>query len=174
MRWGKFAKFAQKNVGEGTFEDTLGSKLELRWGKGAELAPKKVAEGIFEAQVQQTSAKGSHLEADFGPKLAPRGGQEGEVMAKMAASVGQERAKRAKRRLGKRSWNEKLDFETGRFHLKNVYLLDVGSAKWRQVGIEIGKMRLRFRKLRRGWGREGKIEARGRKKLQGLRKEEAG
>ena len=58
----------------------------------------------------------SHLEADFGPKLAPRGGQEGEVGAKMAASWGQERAKRAKRRLEKRSWNEKLDFETTRFH----------------------------------------------------------
>ena len=83
------------------------------------------------------------MEADFGPKLTPRGGQEGEVGAKMAASWGQERAKRAKRRLEKRSWNEKLDFETCRAPLKNVYFLDVGSAKWRQVGLEIGKMRLR-------------------------------
>ena len=57
---------------------------------------------------------GSHLETDFGPKLAPRGRQDGEVGAKMAASWGQERAKRAKRRLEKRSWNEKLDFETCR------------------------------------------------------------
>ena len=62
-------------------------------------------------------AVGSYLEADFGPKLAPRGRQEGEVEVKMAASWGQERAKRAKRRLEKRSWNEKLDFETCRFSL---------------------------------------------------------
>ena len=86
--------------------------MGLRCGKGAELAPKKGAEGSFEAEVAPACAKGSHLEADFGPKLAPRGGQEGEVGAKMAASWGQERAKRAKRRLEKRSWNEKLDFET--------------------------------------------------------------
>ena len=78
---------------------------------------KKAAEGTFDAQVRPGRAKGSHLEADFGPKLAPRGGQEGEVGAKMAASWGQERAKRAKRRLEKRSWNEKLDFETCRFSL---------------------------------------------------------
>ena len=68
-------------------------------------------------------AKGSHLEADFGLKFAPRGGQECEVGAKMAASWGQEGAKRGKRRFGKRSWNEKLDFETCRFSLeKRVFL----------------------------------------------------
>ena len=67
---------------------------------------------VCKAKVRPGGAKGSHLEADFGPKLTPRGGQEGEVRAKMAASWGQERAKRAKRRLEKRSWNEKLDFET--------------------------------------------------------------
>ena len=95
----------------------------MRWGKGADLALKKVAEGTFEAQVRPERAKGSHLEADFGPRLAPRGGQEGEVGAKMAASWGQERAKRAKRRLEKRSWNEKSDFETCRFSLeKRVFL----------------------------------------------------
>ena len=55
-------------------------------------------------------AVGSHLEADFVPKLVPRGRQEGEVEAKMAASWGQERAKRAKRKREKRFWNEKLDF----------------------------------------------------------------
>ena len=91
--------------------------MGVRWSKGADLAPKKVAEGTFEAQVAPGCAKGSHLEADFGPKLTPRGGQEGEVRAKMAATWGQERAKRTKRRLEKRSWNEKLDFETCCFSL---------------------------------------------------------
>ena len=107
------------------------------------------------------------MEADFGLKLAPRGGQEGEVGAKMAASWGQERAKRAKRRLEKRSCNEKSDFETCFIYLGTVHFFDLGVAKWTQFVIEIRKIRLRFRKLRRGWGREGKIEARGRKKRQG-------
>ena len=79
------------------------AKLGLTWGKGADLAPKKVAEGTFEAQVRPERVKGSHLEADFGPKLTPRGSQAGEVGAKMAASWGQEGGKRAKRRLVKRS-----------------------------------------------------------------------
>ena len=60
---------------------------------------------------------GSHLETDFGHKLAPRGGQEGEVGAKIAASWGQEAAKRAKKSLEKRSCNEKSDFETSGFSL---------------------------------------------------------
>ena len=55
-------------------------------------------------------------------KLAPRGRQESEVGAKIAASWGQERAKGA-RRLEKRFWNEKSDFETCRFSLeKRVFL----------------------------------------------------
>ena len=74
------------------------------------------------------------MDADFRLKLSPRGGQDGEVGAKMAASWSQERAKRGKRRLEKRSWNEKLDFETCRFSLVKWYFLDIGSAKWRQVG----------------------------------------
>ena len=82
-------------------------------------------------------AVGSHLEADFVPKLVPRGRQEGEVEAKMAASWGQERAKRAKRRLEKRSCNEKSDFESCRFSSGNVCFLDIGSAKWRQVEDKI-------------------------------------
>ncbi len=78
---------------------------------------------VCEAKVRPERVKGLHLGADFGLKLAPRGGQEGEVRAKMAASWGQERAKRAKRRLEKRSWNEKLDFETCRFSYgKRVFL----------------------------------------------------
>ena len=58
---------------------------------------------------------GSHLETDFKSKFAPRGRQECEVGAKMAASFGQEGAKSAKRRLEKRSLAEKSDFETCRF-----------------------------------------------------------
>ena len=122
---------------------------------------------VCKAKVRPARAKGSHLEADFGPKLAPRGGQEGEVGAK---SGQRERRGGLRSVLGTKSWILKLVV----FHWKIVCFLDIGSAKWRQVEIEIGKMRLRFRKLRRSWGREGKIEARGRKKRQGLRKEEAG
>ena len=64
------------------------------------------------------------------------------------AGWGQEGATRSKRRLEKRSWNEKLDYENCRFHVENVNLFDIGSSKWRQVGVEIGKIRLRLRKLR--------------------------
>ena len=67
------------------------------------MALKKFAEDPFEAQVGPGRAKGSHLEADFWPKFAPRGRQHGEVGAKMVASWGQEGAKSAKRRLEKRS-----------------------------------------------------------------------
>ena len=74
------------------------------------------------------------MEADFKPKLAPRGGQEGEVGAKMAASWGQERAKRSKRRLEKRSWNEKSDFENCHFSLGICIFCGYRAAKWRQVG----------------------------------------
>ena len=66
---------------------------------------------------------GSHLETDFGSKFAPRGRQDGEDGAKMAASWGKERAKRAKRRLEKRCWNEKSDFETCRFSLEKRLFL---------------------------------------------------
>ena len=72
LRWGMFADLAQKKVEEGTFGGSFGATLGVRWGKGADLAPKKVAEGTFEAQVRPGRAKGSHLEADFGTKLAPR------------------------------------------------------------------------------------------------------
>ena len=78
---------------------------------------------VLKAHYRPGCAKASHLEADFGPKLAPRGGQEGEVGAKMAASWGQEGAKRAKRRLEKRFWNEKSDFETCRFSLEQRLFL---------------------------------------------------
>ena len=67
------------------------------------MAPKKADEGTFEAQVRRECAKGSHLEASFGAKLTPRESQYGEVGAKIAATWGQEGAKRAKRRLEKRS-----------------------------------------------------------------------
>ena len=103
LRWGMFADLAQKKIEEGTFGGSFGATLGVRSGKGADLVPKKVAEGTFDAQVRPEWVKGLHLEADFGPKLTPRGGQEGELRAKMAASWGQERAKRAKRRLEKRS-----------------------------------------------------------------------
>ena len=79
LRRGMFADSAQKKIEEGTFGSSFGAKLRLRWGKGTDLAPKKVEDGHFEAQVRPARAKGSHLEADFGPKLAPRGGQKGEV-----------------------------------------------------------------------------------------------
>ena len=77
------------------------------------------------------------MEADFGPKLAPRGGQEGEVGGNMAASWGQEAGKRAKRRLEKRFWNEKLDFETCRFSWGICIFRGYRAAKWRQVGDQI-------------------------------------
>ena len=123
LRWGMFADLAQKKIEGGTFGGSFGATLGVRWGKGADLAPKKVAEGTFEAQVGPERAKGSHLEADFGPKFAPRGGQDSEVGAKMAASWGQEGAKRAKRRLETRSWNEKLDFESCRVSLEKRLFL---------------------------------------------------
>ena len=112
------------------------AKLGLRWGKGAELAPKKIAEGTFGAQLWRTCGKDSHLEADFGPKLVPRGGQDGEVRAKMAASWGQEQAKRAKRRLEKRSWAEKSDFETCRCSLGIYVFRRYRAAKWGKLEIQ--------------------------------------
>ena len=81
-------ELAQKKVEERAFDGTFGVELELKWGKGAELAPKKVAEGTFEAQVRPERAQGSHLEADFGSKLAPGAGQEGEVGAEIGQVSG--------------------------------------------------------------------------------------
>ena len=57
----------------------------------------------------------------------------------MAASWGQEGAKRAKRRLEKRSWNEKLDFETCRFSLGICIFRGYRAAKSMQVGDKIWK-----------------------------------
>ena len=48
-------------------------------------------------------AKGWHMETDCRPTFVPRESQEGEHGTKIAASWGQEGAKRAKRRLEKRS-----------------------------------------------------------------------
>ena len=103
--------------------------------------------------------------------MGPSWRQEGVKRAKLGPRWRQVGAKSGQRErrgglgsdLGTKSWILKLVV----FRWEYIYFVDIGSAKWRQVGIEIGKIRLRFRKLRRGWGREGKIEGRGRKKRQG-------
>ena len=140
------------------------AKFGLRWGKGAELA----LSCRFCTHILRQVAP---WDRTWRPTLSPSLRQEEVKRAKLGPRWRQVRAKSGQRErrgglrsdLGTKSWILKLVV----FHRKNVYFLDIGSAKWRQVGIEIGKIRLRFRKLRRGWGREGKIEARGRKKRQG-------
>ena len=88
------------------------------------------------------------------PILDPSWHQEGVKRAKLELKWWQVGVKRGQkeRRGGLRS-----DLETKSrilklvvFHLENIYFLDIGSAKWRQVGIEIGKMRSILQKLRRG------------------------
>ena len=90
LRWGMFADLAQKKIEEGTFGSSFGATLEVRWGKGADLALKKIAEGTFEAQVRPERVKGSHLEADFGPKLASRGRSWGQDGGKLGPRAGKE------------------------------------------------------------------------------------
>ena len=105
------------------------------------------------------------------PTLAPSWRQEGVKRAKLGPRWRQVGAKRGQteRRGGLRSDLEPKNqiLKCVVFHLENVYFLDIGSAKWRQLGVTIGKITSRLRKLRLSWGRERKIKGRGRKKRQG-------
>ena len=76
-----------------------------------------------------------------GPQMDPSWHQEGVKRAKLEPRLWQVGAKRGQkeRRGGLRS-----DLETKSrilklvvFHLENVYFLDIGSARWRQVGVDI-------------------------------------
>ena len=96
LRWGKFAKLAQKTIEQGTFGNAFGAKLKLKWGKGAELAPKKVAEGTFEAQVRLGGAKKSLMEADFEAKLAQRWGSRGRSWGQDGGKLGPRGGKESK------------------------------------------------------------------------------
>ena len=98
-----FADLAQKKNEEGVIGGSFGAKLGLRWGKGADLVPMKLEKGIYEKSFCSGALWGRTWKPMFGAKLAPRGRQDGEVGARMAASWGQEGAKSAKRRLEKRS-----------------------------------------------------------------------
>ena len=136
LRWSKGAKLAPQKVEEGTFGGSFGATLGVRWGKGADLAPKKVEKGIFEKRLRQRAPRDRTWRLILGPSLR----QEGVKTAKLGPrwrQVGAKKGQRA-RRGGMGS-----DLETKSrilelvFHVENVYFLDIGAAKWRQVGDKI-------------------------------------
>ena len=131
LRLGKFAELAQTKVEEGTF----GAKLGLRWGKGAEVALKKLEECTFEASCDG----GAPGHRTWRQTLGPSWSQEGVKRAKLEPRWRQVGAKKGQRerRAGLRSDLEtkSLILQLVVFHWEYVYLLDVGAAMWRQVGI---------------------------------------
>ena len=134
LRWGKFADSAQKKNEEGTFGGSFRAKLGLRWGKGADLAPKKVEKGIFEKMCDQSAPR----DRTWKPTLGPSWRQEGVKRAKLGPRWRQVGAKsgQRERRGGLRSdlATKSRILKVVVFHWGNVYFLDIGSAKWRQVG----------------------------------------
>ena len=78
LRWGKFVDLAQQKVVQGSFECIFGAEMGQVSGVGAT----NRETGTFEKRFCSTAL----WVRTWRPKLGPRGGQEDEVWAKMAAN----------------------------------------------------------------------------------------